>query len=257
VATGSRSFVHYSRGQVAEAEADGRQALAAPGLPLVAVPWISATLCLALVERGALDEAEAVIAASGCGPQFPHMNDVFWARARLRAAQGRLPEALEDLHEYGRRCERIEMRTPAIPWRADAALLQARLGDHPAAERLAGEYDELARAWGTPRTIGISARTRGLLAGGERGLALLAEAAQAHEASPARLEQAYSLLELGAALRRAGRRSDAHEPLRQAAELAQRCGATVLAARARRGARRGRRGRAPLRVLGRRRADSE
>lgn len=53
------------------------------------------------------------------------------------------------------------------------------------------------------RTIGISARVRGLLAGGERGLVLLEQAVPAHEASPARLERAYSLLELGAALRRA------------------------------------------------------
>jgi len=148
------------------------------------VPWISATLCLALVDRGALDEADAVIAGSGCGPQppeFPHMNDVFWARGRLPAAQGRLPEALDDLHEYGRRCARAEMRTPAIPWRADAALLHSRLGDRAAADRLAGEYDKLARAWDTPRVIGISARTRGLIDGGDPGLALLHQAVEAHE----------------------------------------------------------------------------
>ena len=176
-----------------------------------------------------------MIASSGCGPQlpeFPHMNDIFWARGRLRAAQGRLHEALDDLHEYGRRCGRAEMRTPAIPWRADAALLHSRLGDRDAAERLASEYDELARAWDTPRVIGISARTRGLIDGGDPGLALLHEAVEAHATSPARLEHARSLLELGAALRRAGRRTDALEPLRQAAELAHRCGATVLAARA-------------------------
>ena len=234
-AMGCRSLLHYLTGQVAEAEADGRQALAVPGLPPFVLPFVSGTLCLSLVERGVLDEAEAVIAASGCGPELPevlHMNRVFWARGRLRAAQGRVPEALDDLLEFGRRSERVEMRNPAISWRAEAALLRARLGDRAAADALAGQYDELARAWGTPRTIGISARTRGLLAGGERGLALLGEAVQAHESSPARLELAYSLLELGAALRRAGRRSEAHEPLRRAAELAQHCGATVLTARA-------------------------
>jgi len=82
------------------------------------------------------------------------------------------------------------------------------------------------------RTIGISARVRGLLAGGERGLVLLEQAVPAHEASPARLERAYALLELGAALRRTGRRSDSLQPLRTAVELGRRCGATVLAARA-------------------------
>lgn len=48
-----------------------------------------------------------------------------------------------------------------------------------------------------------------------------------------RLELAYSLTELGAALRRAGARTAAREPLRRALDLAHRCGATPLAQRAR------------------------
>ena len=48
------------------------------------------------------------------------------------------------------------------------------------------------------------------------------------EGSPARLEQARALADLGAALRRAGRRVDAREPLRAALELAHACGATAL-----------------------------
>jgi DNA-binding CsgD family transcriptional regulator len=52
-------------------------------------------------------------------------------------------------------------------------------------------------------------------------------------ASQARLEHARSLTELGAALPRSNRRSDAREPLREALDLAHRCGATALAQRAR------------------------
>jgi DNA-binding NarL/FixJ family response regulator len=48
-----------------------------------------------------------------------------------------------------------------------------------------------------------------------------------------RLELAYSLTELGAALRRAGARTAAREPLRRALDLAARCGATPLSERAR------------------------
>ena len=48
-----------------------------------------------------------------------------------------------------------------------------------------------------------------------------------------RLELAYSLTEWGAALRRAGARTAAREPLRRALDLAARCGATPLAERAR------------------------
>jgi len=46
--------------------------------------------------------------------------------------------------------------------------------------------------------------------------------------SPAQLELARSLAELGAALRRGNQRGEAREQLREAAELAQRCGAERL-----------------------------
>ena len=43
--------------------------------------------------------------------------------------------------------------------------------------------------------------------------------------SPARLEYMRALTDLGAALRRAGRRADAREPLREALDLSRRDGA--------------------------------
>ena len=51
--------------------------------------------------------------------------------------------------------------------------------------------------------------------------------------SPRRLEHARALVDLGAALRRANRRAEAREPLADGMDLAHRCGADVLAARAR------------------------
>jgi DNA-binding CsgD family transcriptional regulator len=53
------------------------------------------------------------------------------------------------------------------------------------------------------------------------------------ERSPARLEHARAMIDLGAALRRAGRRVDAREPLRGGYELARNCGADTLAETAR------------------------
>ena len=50
--------------------------------------------------------------------------------------------------------------------------------------------------------------------------------------SPARLEHASARADLGAALRRANRRSEASDQLRRALELATLCGAARLAARA-------------------------
>ena len=52
------------------------------------------------------------------------------------------------------------------------------------------------------------------------------------DGSICRLEHAKALVELGALLRRTGRRRDAREPLRAGLELARICGAAPLAARA-------------------------
>ena len=84
-----------------------------------------------------------------------------------------------------------------------------------------------------PRALGIALRVTGLAEGGERGLELLRESVATMRNSPAALERAHSLVELGAALRRAGDRASAREPLAEVLELAARCGARPLAARAR------------------------
>ena len=61
----------------------------------------------------------------------------------------------------------------------------------------------------------------------------LHEAVDVLAASPARLEHARALADLGVALRHRRRIVEAREPLRQALDLATRCGATPLAERAR------------------------
>ncbi len=117
-------------------------------------------------------------------------------------------------------------------WRSDAALAHAALGEHQQARRLAAEELELAEEFGAPRALGVALRAAGLVSGGEAGVAQLNRATEVLARSPARLEQARALTDFGAALRRAGRRADAREPLRHGLELAVRCGATVLAQRA-------------------------
>jgi DNA-binding NarL/FixJ family response regulator len=71
------------------------------------------------------------------------------------------------------------------------------------------------------------------VAGGADGLALMQESVSTLAGSAATLERARALTDLGAALRRLGRRVDARDPLRTAVELAVRCGAEMLAQRAR------------------------
>jgi DNA-binding NarL/FixJ family response regulator len=61
---------------------------------------------------------------------------------------------------------------------------------------------------------------------------MLEEAVEVLADSPAKLEHAKARTELGAALRRANRRSQARDHLRRAVELATFCGALPLASRA-------------------------
>ncbi len=92
---------------------------------------------------------------------------------------------------------------------------------------------ERARDWDTPRAVGVVLRALGLIEGGEQGIEFLREAVATLESSPARLEHARALADLGAALRRAKHRSEAREVLREAVDLAHRCGALAIERRAR------------------------
>jgi DNA-binding CsgD family transcriptional regulator len=75
-------------------------------------------------------------------------------------------------------------------------------------------------------------RTAALVRGHD-GLELARESVAVLQSSGSRLEEARALCEYGAALRRAGARRDAREPLRRAAHVAQGVGALALVERAR------------------------
>ena len=117
--------------------------------------------------------------------------------------------------------------------RSGAAQALLGLGERERARELARAELADVRAFGTPRALGVALRVAGLAEGGDAGLNLLGESVLALRSSPALLERARSLTELGAALRRAGRRTAAREPLVEALDLAARSGARPLAARAR------------------------
>jgi DNA-binding CsgD family transcriptional regulator len=79
----------------------------------------------------------------------------------------------------------------------------------------------------------MALRALGLIEGAERGLELLSEAVETLIPSPARLELARALVDLGAALRRANQRAAARDSLYEGLDIAHRCGAVPLAERAR------------------------
>ena len=114
--------------------------------------------------------------------------------------------------------------------RAGAAQALLRLGEREAAREVAQAELADVRAFGATRALGVASRVAGLAEGGERGLGLLHESVARLRDSPAVLELAHSLTELGAALRRAGHRTAAREPLAEALELAVRCGRAGCAA---------------------------
>jgi DNA-binding CsgD family transcriptional regulator/tetratricopeptide (TPR) repeat protein len=232
-----RAETHLYRGELAEAEVDGREALEACdawGIDLAA-GWLIGYLADVLLEQGKLDEAAAILARGGFAGDraTAHAHWFLDSRARFRILRGDLRQGLEETLEAGRSFEAVGGRNPAfMAWRSRAALALLELGERDEARRLAGEEVELARTWGAPRALGAALRAAGLVQGGEYGLTLLEEAVQVLRESPAKLEQAKACTELGAALRRANRRSQAREQLRQALELATICGAAPLAARA-------------------------
>jgi DNA-binding NarL/FixJ family response regulator len=81
--------------------------------------------------------------------------------------------------------------------------------------------------------MGVALRTVAALGRSADAVEPLREAVEVLEASELRLEHAYALHDLGAALRRAGARREARVPLRVALELAVACDAARLRDRAR------------------------
>jgi DNA-binding CsgD family transcriptional regulator len=227
------------RGDLAEAETECREAFAASeawGTSARFSVLLAAFLADALMEQGKLDDAAVALARPDSGGPLPDSARPLLfldSRARLRVLRGDLAGGLDEMLEAGRRFEELGGRNPAfLAWRSHAALALRLLEHHDEARRLAEEELELARTWSAPRALGAALRVAGLVEGGRRGLARLEEAVAVLTGSPAKLEHARARTELGAALRRANRRSAAREQLRPALELATTCGALPLAARA-------------------------
>jgi DNA-binding CsgD family transcriptional regulator len=75
----------------------------------------------------------------------------------------------------------------------------------------------------------VALRAAGVVVGGPEGEELLREAAITLDAAGAALESARAIVDLGALLRRANRRADARELLREGLAIAHRGGAVALA----------------------------
>jgi DNA-binding CsgD family transcriptional regulator len=227
--------VRFTQGRLPEAAEHGEAALEL--LPAGWDMFSTAALTLALTEvwRGRLAAAQAALHVGerqqSAGPARAFF---LQARAHLAMAQDRPDHALADFQAAGRHYrETYGVEHPTfLPWRPFAALAAARLGDHALATELAESGLDSARPIGTARPLGVALTAAGQIAGGEQGIDLLSEAVAVLAPSPARLEHADALVALGTVLRRAGRPTDARQPLREGLQIARTCGATPLAARA-------------------------
>jgi DNA-binding CsgD family transcriptional regulator/predicted negative regulator of RcsB-dependent stress response len=233
-ASNARAGLWWRRGALAELEADARAALDREAAPY-GLQWAALTLADALLERGDAEAASAQLHAVGLDRETPAPYSgvlALMTRAHIRLAQRRPDDALVLLLECGRVEDDFHVVNPAFTsWRAEAAVVLARLGKREQAFRLAAEAVRRADAFGSPVARGIALRAAALVEQPPDHDGLAASVASLQD-SGARLELARSLVELGAALRRSGRRGDARDALREGLELAVDCGADALAVRA-------------------------
>ena len=189
-----------------------------------------------LLELGEPDEADRVLAPAG---EQPAASGFFaaWrqsALGRVAAYRGDDAAALEAFLAVGRRlAELLAVNPTVLPWRSEAGLAAQRLGRRDRAHELIAEELALAERFGAPRAIGVARRADGLLERGEAAVERLRAAVEPLAACGARIEQTRALIDLGSAIRRAGRPTEARDTLREALVLAEATGARALAERAR------------------------
>lgn len=231
-----RAWPNYYLGRLTDAIADAEESRRAAELGWETfVPAAATVQALAHIERDELDAAEAAISIDP--ERWAGRIDTAMllplAAGRLALARGDVPGAIEHLRQAGEGAGAAFMRN-SIPteWRSWYATALFRDGRTEEARAIAREGVEIARAWGAEWPLGTAFRAAGLVEGGGAGIALLREAEELLAPSPARLEHARVLVDLGAALRRNGSLLEAREVLARAADGARTIGARALGARA-------------------------
>jgi DNA-binding CsgD family transcriptional regulator len=223
------AIVQTRAGELAGAEADARAAVDLPGVMPAQAQNASAWLALILLARGEVDaaaDAVAVAAPALAAPPAVQHHVALAAHAGVLRAQGDVAGASASYAEYLGRQRRARVRTP-WPWRLDAIRAFLADGDEPSARAEAARLEEDGNRWGAVSSRALALRARALVEDGA-AVALLREALALLDGRPTRLEQARCELELGAALRRAGERTEARHVLAVGLDRAHACGALGL-----------------------------
>ncbi|MFE2109827.1 ATP-binding protein [Kitasatospora sp. NPDC059463] len=229
-------MLRFRCGALADAEDYLRRALRiaeriGPGVPL---HWDAVgALAETLAARGRLPEALELAREHAFGPPYPTvmvLPDAPTLYGRLLLARGDDPGAAATLTAAGAALDARGWRnTVWAPWLGHLA--RAIAPDQPERARdLAEEAVRRARATGTDSAIGSTLRLCAAVHDRPRAAELLGQAVRHLERSPARYEHAIALVDLGEAL--GAVTPAARSALARGLELAVRCGADGLAARA-------------------------
>lgn len=238
MASANRALVRQRRGNLLGAEADARAVLAIEsygGLEVVR-PLAVATVVESLTARGEFEAAEVAAASidRDRSDGAPTWQFLVAAVIDLRLAKREAQQAVEQARHFPI-YEEAWGAGPGVglyEWRWRAAAAHAAIGDEEGARAIADMQLSLAESFGSARALGIALRTWALLEAGPERIEMLRSALPHLPADRSALERTRTLVELGAALRRCGHRSDAREPLQEALELGRRCGALRLAMQA-------------------------
>lgn len=232
---GLRAQLALSRGELAEAEASARAGLALLDVPPTALHRrvradLLVVFAAAAIERSNDDEAEQALTELLGAEDAP---SAATTSLRLALALAQSLPALEIASAAPAEQAPIGLVAPGISWRPLAALAHHAAGDGPEALALATAHLRHAEAWGIPSVLGRALVVRGVVDPGSERLRFTEEAVAVLGGTSAKLELAGATIELGGALRRARRPRESRERLVSGADLAYRCGAQALAARAR------------------------
>ena len=170
--------------------------------------------------------AEAAARGQGIAATYAH-----WAAAILNNGLGRYHQALAAAQCASQETPALYMSMWALPELVEAAV---RCGDSQLAAEALARLAETTRPGGTDLGLGLEARSRALVSEGAAAERLYREAIDRLGRTQLRPELGRAHLLYGEWLRRAGRRTDAREQLREAYEMLTVLGADGFAGRARR-----------------------
>jgi ATP/maltotriose-dependent transcriptional regulator MalT len=182
-------------------------------------------------EAEASELIDATIKNAGAGGQGTAVQYAHWANAVLMNGLGRYEEALAAAIEASEDTPELFVAMWALSEQIEAA---CRTENSEVAAQALTRLGEHTQASDTDWGLGIEARSRALLADGEPADRLYREAIERLERTRLRPDLARARLLYGEWLRRANRRADARQQLRDAHEEFLSMGADAFAERARR-----------------------